>query len=514
MKKICVAIGTVLLASAAALLTPQTASAFRGGGGGGFHGGGGGFHGGGFHGGGFGGGGFHGIGGGGFHGVGGGGFRGIGGGGFHGIGGGGFHGVGGGGFRGIGGGGFRGIGGGGFHGIAGGGFRGIGSGGMRFGGGRNIGGSNFGHGTSGLGGRRAGGLGSHAFTNAGRFGGDRFGHNRFGHNRFGFNRFGGGFGGWVGPVFWPYAYDDISCDIFWGSWGGLGCGAPYWSLAYGDPFWDYGYGDIYSGLFSPFAFADLAPYLPDGQSSVRHARSKGTAPGTVAVAQMCGNDAKEVAGWPIDRIQQLVSPDDQQRMALADLANASVKAAQIIKSGCPTSAAFTPPGRLAAMQQRIEAMEQAVETVRGPLVAFYGSLNDEQKAKFDAANQAPASDQEKSRRPRGVAQSCTTALNTSTQWPQARLEAGLRPNEEQEAKLKALQSAAARAAEQLAAACPAEMPTTPPARLDAIARRLDVMLTAVKSVHGALDDLYGDLSDEQKAQFNQIGQAHTAERQS
>src|SRR5262249_39085310 len=157
-----------------------------------------------------------------------------------------------------------------------------------------------------------------------------------------------------------------------------------------------------------------------------------------------------------------------------------------------------------------EAMEQAVETVRVPLDTFYGSLTDEQKAKFNAANQPPASDQEKSRRPHGVAQSCTTTANTSTQWPQARLEAGRRPKEKQEEKLKALQSASARAAEQLVAACPAETPTTPPARLDAIARRLNVMLTAVKSVRSALDDLYGDLSDEQKAQFNQIGQAHTA----
>src|SRR5579871_997186 len=435
MNKISIAIGTILLASAAAVMTPQVASAFHGGGGGGgFHGGGGGFNGGGF---------------GGFHGGG----------------------------------------------FGGGGFRGIGGGGMRFvGAGHSIGGMNFGHRASGFGGRgnsfagrqalhggRAGlgALGSHAFTNNNRFGGDRFGHNRFGgdrfghdrfgHNRFGFNRFGGGFGGFVGPVFWPYAYDDISCDIFWGYWG-YGCGAPYWSVAYGDPFWDYGYGDIYGGLFSPFAFADLAPYLPDGPHSVHHARSKGAAPAST-IAQMCGDDTKEVAGWPVERIQQLVSPDDQQRAALDDLANASVKAAQIIKSGCPTSVAFTPTGRLAAMEQRIEAMAQAVETVRGPLETFYGSLTDDQKAKFNAANPSP--DQEKTGRPHGLAQSCTTA-KASTQWPEARIEAALRPNEEQEAKLKALQNAAAQAAEQLAASCPSEMPTTPPARLAAISKRLDV----------------------------------------
>jgi hypothetical protein len=326
---------------------------------------------------------------------------------------------------------------------------------------------------------------------------DGFRHDGFRH----FRRF--AVFGWVGPLFWPYAYSDIYCDVFWGYWG-YGCADPYWSVAYGNPFWDYGYGDIYGGLFSPFAFNDLTGYAPAG----RRARSNGTTPST-ALAQMCGDDTKEVAGWPIDRIQQLVSPDDQQRVALADLASASMNAAQIIKTACPTSVAFTPTGRLAAMQQRIEAMEQAIDVVHAPLDKFYGALTDEQKAKLNSANQPPA--QQKGR-PRGLAQSCATA-NAAFQWPEARIETAVRPNEAQQAKLKALQSVATQAAEQLAASCPSELPTTPPARLAAVSKRLEVMLGAVKTVRGALDDLYGDLSDEQKAQFNRIGQSRTAERQ-
>ncbi len=324
-----------------------------------------------------------------------------------------------------------------------------------------------------------------------------FAHNGFQH----FRRF--GVFGWAGPVFWPYAYNDIYCDVFWGYWG-YGCSDPYWSFAYGNPFWDYGYGDIYGGMFSPFGFDDLAAYLPSG---TRVARSTVAAASGQIAAQMCGDDTREVADWPIERIRQLVSPDDQQRMALDALADASVKAAQTIKAGCPTSVAFTPTGRLAAMQQRIEAMGQAVNEVRGPLDTFYGALTDEQKAKLSAANQAQA---QPNARSRGLAQSCTT--NAATEWPEARIEAAVRPNEEQQAKLKALQSAATQAAERLAAACPSELPTTPPARLDAVASRLDVMLQAVKNVRGALDSFYGDLNDEQKAQFNRIGQSRTAQR--
>jgi hypothetical protein len=347
--------------------------------------------------------------------------------------------------------------------------------------------------------------GGHGFGN-GIGPGNGTGGGRFGHG-FGFNRFGAF--GWVGPVFWPFAYNDIYCDIFWGYWG-YGCADPYWRVGYGNPFWDYGYDDIYGGLFSPFAFNDLAAYLPGGLSvptGRRHRRTTVAATsGQQITAQMCGDDTKEVAGWPIDRIQQLVAPDDQQRMALDDLASASLNAAQIIKTACPTSVAFTPTGRLAAMQQRIEAMEQAVDVVQVPLDRFYGALTDEQRAKLNAANQATA---EANARSRGLAQSCTK--NAATEWPEARIEAAVRPNEEQLAELRALQNAATQAAERLASSCPSELPTTPPARLAAVSKRLDVMLQAVKSVRVALDNFYGDLSDEQKAQFNRIGQSRTAE---
>jgi hypothetical protein len=308
------------------------------------------------------------------------------------------------------------------------------------------------------------------------------------HNWHHWRRF-AGFYGWAGPLFWPYAYDDIYDDVFWG-------GPPY-----ADAFWNYGYGDIYGGLFSPFGAGELAGFVP-GAGGVAPAAS----PLFGQIRQMCGEDTRSIADWPIARIRQLVGPDEQQRVLLEDLATASLKAAQTTRAACPSAAALTPTGRLAAMQVRLEAMIQAVDIVRPPLDKFYDSLNDEQKARLVAVEQSRQGAKT------SVAQSCAAA-NPVPQWPQAAIEKVVHPTPDQQGKLDALKNAVAQAADLIAASCPAEIPATPPARLDAMAKRLDAMLQAVKTVRPPLDDFYASLNDEQKAQFDMIGaQPATARR--
>ena len=73
-----------------------------------------------------------------------------------------------------------------------------------------------------------------------------------------------------------------------------------------------------------------------------------------------------------------------------------------------------------------------------------------------------------------------------------------------------LQDANARAVEILNAECQPKDATTPPARLDAADGRLDAMQRAVNLVSAALEGFYATLSDEQKAQFEAIGQKRTA----
>jgi LTXXQ motif family protein len=151
-------------------------------------------------------------------------------------------------------------------------------------------------------------------------------------------------------------------------------------------------------------------------------------------------------------------------------------------------------------------MIAAVEAVQPTLQKFYDLLNDEQRALLNAVMQNQRN-QQRANSGGSLVDSCQKAQANVPQWPTAEIEARLHLNETQRASFEALQQASAKAADMLKASCPATDPITPPARLEAIANRLETMLQAVKTVRAALDDFYGKLSDEQKAQFEAIGPA-------
>ena len=145
--------------------------------------------------------------------------------------------------------------------------------------------------------------------------------------------------------------------------------------------------------------------------------------------------------------------------------------------------------------------------VQPPLEKFYGLLNDEQKARFNAL----AEDQRKTNNARApFAPGCGTTQPTAVEWPAGEIEARLHPNDTQRAGLAALQDASVKAAETLKAACQADDTMTPPTRFTAVGKRLDSMVQAVKLVRARLEDFYATLSDEQKAQFEAIGPRRSA----
>ena len=317
-------------------------------------------------------------------------------------------------------------------------------------------------------------------------------------------RHGNGGYGWVGPLYWPFAYYDLYGYAMWGN-------------GYDNSFWGYGYGDIYAGIFAPYGYDDLAGYMPQYASGnpsdvgQTPAASGAPAAATDQIAQMCGQDSRDIAGLPIDQFQQAIQPTAEQSAALDDLANASVKAAQDIKAACPSDIALTAPSRLAAMQHRIEAMIAAVQTVQPPLEKFYGLLNDEQKAKLTALGNDQRQSNNSGDTTGTLSANCGAAQAGVMEWPTAEIDQTVRPTDAQRTSLTALQNATTQAADMLKTSCVTNDPLTPPARLASVGKRLDTMLQAVKIVSAALSDFYGTLSDEQKARFEAIGPQRTAQ---
>ena len=291
--------------------------------------------------------------------------------------------------------------------------------------------------------------------------------------------------GWIGPWFWPFAFGDFFYVALWP-----------WDYWYYDPFWAYGYGDIYQAVFFPYGYED---YVQGPRAPERMARLK------QGIVAGCNEEAGEVTGWPIDQIQAALAPDQRQSQLLDDLGNAVVKAGDEIRSHCQADIAFTPTGRLDQMHDRVASLVDGVNTVSPALSGFYDSLSDEQKARFDhiaphASHRGPPPQRD------------LTTLNVQAQcdagmmaWPTDQIDRVVRPDEAQRSKLQALQSAAAQAADTIKAACPTEMPNTPPARIAAVGRRLQAILTGVETMRPALAAFYNSLSDDHKARFNSMG---------
>jgi hypothetical protein len=110
-------------------------------------------------------------------------------------------------------------------------------------------------------------------------------------------------------------------------------------------------------------------------------------PGTADLA--CGTGPAGLAQWGIQRIEQSLSLAGTPLAKFNDLKDASEKAVRFLQESCPTSDPATPTGRLETMEQRLEAMLEAVRTVKPALDDFYASLTDEQKARLNVLDTAP-----------------------------------------------------------------------------------------------------------------------------
>ncbi len=299
--------------------------------------------------------------------------------------------------------------------------------------------------------------------------------------------------GWVGPVFWPFAHDDLTTAVVFGDTTSL-------SL--------YGYGDIYAAIFAPYAATELAAYTaPQGRRGRR----------VPTVDAVC--DASDTGGLPVDRIAAAVQPNELQRVALDELATAWSGARDTIRATCPTQVPATATERLGLMRERLEAMIKATDAVAPALAKFVDLLDDDQKTRLDALARdrraALASIQQKNPQAASACQADSDPRYdekvqrqyeqlVQQQWPAADIASTLKLDDIARARLDVLQDTTLRTMETLSP-CPSSAAATPQARLAAVKTRLETMLQAVSGVGDALDDFEADLSDEQKAGFEAIG---------
>jgi LTXXQ motif family protein len=300
--------------------------------------------------------------------------------------------------------------------------------------------------------------------------------------------------GFAGALFWPYAYDDFLDYTY----------APY---AY-DTFWPYAYDDVYAGIYGGYAPQYAAPenaYAYAGSPASESTYSRSTTAGANAApsgeaARICSGQAQGLTDFSIQKIAQQVEPDQKQQALLDDLKAATVKAVNILQAACPSELPSTPTGRLAAMRTRVDAMLQAVQTIRPALEKFYASLNDEQRERFNAVDQGQ---QTAPTQASNVDRLCKSQT-AQGRLPIERIQRTLHLSSAQDDDLKALDDATLKAGEILQGKCEPTQTLTPTGRLVEMEVRLSAMSQALATTQTALNKFYGSLSDEQKAQFDRI----------
>jgi hypothetical protein len=104
-------------------------------------------------------------------------------------------------------------------------------------------------------------------------------------------------------------------------------------------------------------------------------------------ADSCRQPKPGLANLPIEKIEDVINPTDAQEAELNKLQDATSKAVEIMQAACPDETPLTPPGRLDAMEKRLQSMIDAAKTVKPALQSFYSSLSGEQKARFNRIGQ-------------------------------------------------------------------------------------------------------------------------------
>ena len=103
---------------------------------------------------------------------------------------------------------------------------------------------------------------------------------------------------------------------------------------------------------------------------------------------------------------------------------------------------------------------------------------------------------------RGFAGMCNPAAASFSEWRTDRIAELVKPTDAQRARFDELKAASIKSAEMMRDACQSDVPATLPGRTEAVEKRMDTMLQAIRTMRPALEAFYATLSDEQKARLD------------
>ena len=285
-----------------------------------------------------------------------------------------------------------------------------------------------------------------------------------------------------------------------------------------------------------------------GDAALRPARGGPYAAVVEKLVRGCGQQGAEFENWPFDAIAQTVGADEKERTALAALRDSAKKAAERLAADCPQEVPAAPAARLEAVEQGIDAAFAAFDTVEPALATFYGTLDDEQKARLYRDMAAPAAAAARETTPRREAQEerrerreyssrrdrarayaaareaaareptpsqarsqaaasgwsgamCEELAAVLRGWPVREIERDVRLSSPQRVAFYELVTASLKAADTLGGACPAETALTPVGRMDAMRKRLAAVRAATAAIRPALTHFYEALDQGQKVRF-------------
>jgi hypothetical protein len=250
---------------------------------------------------------------------------------------------------------------------------------------------------------------------------------------------------------WPTASPSVYADLL---------GYVLWPGDYADRLWTHGYGDILNTLLTPAA-AD--PDLAAGMIQ----------------NGMCSSKASELADQLIAGTGALIVPTPEQKAALDELGAALGQA--IDRGRAAVCTGSSDP--LKRMQDGLWIMWDATLLMRPPLVKFYETLTDAQKAKLlggASASEALA---------RACAGQAESQAGSGGSLEQALLQRAGGADPQQRLMLETLRQQSAAVIKILATSCPRQSKPTPMDRLEAAGERMNTLLYVAMSLSPALAEL-------------------------